>query len=39
MQIYIVSWFFPNSEDQLLATKEFCNFFNGEKFNNHFDGF
>ena len=39
MQIYIVSWFFSNSEDQLLATKEFGNFFNGEKFNNHCDGF
>tara|TARA_B100000212_G_C26907555_1_gene336408 strand:+ start:94 stop:384 length:291 start_codon:yes stop_codon:yes gene_type:complete len=39
MQIYIVSWSFSSSEDQLFATTEFCNSFNEEKFHNHCDGF
>ena len=39
MQIYIVNWSFLNSDDQLFATKEFCNFLNEGKINNQFDGF
>tara|TARA_Y100001978_G_scaffold53562_1_gene48097 strand:- start:357 stop:647 length:291 start_codon:yes stop_codon:yes gene_type:complete len=38
MQIYIVSWSFLNSEDQLFATKEFCNLLNEGKINCHCDG-
>ena len=39
MQIYIVSWSFSNSEDQLFATKAFCNSLNEKKINNDCYGF
>ena len=39
MQIYIVTWSFSSSEDQLFATKEFCHSFNGEKINSNCSGF
>ena len=39
MQIYIVNWSFFNSEDQLFATKEFCNSLNEGKFNTNCEGF
>tara|TARA_Y100000589_G_C26571579_1_gene394731 strand:+ start:72 stop:365 length:294 start_codon:yes stop_codon:yes gene_type:complete len=39
MQIYIVYWSFSSSEDQIFATKEFCNSLNEGRFNHHCDGF
>ena len=39
MQTYIINWLFFNSEDQLFATKEFCNSLNEGKINYHCDGF
>ena len=37
MQIYIVNWSSISSEDQIFATKEFCNSFREGKIENHFN--
>ena len=39
MQLYVIYWSFQNAEDQLFATKEFCGFFKGGKFNQYIEGF
>ena len=39
MQLYIIDWSFQNSEDQLFATNEFCEYFNKGKLDQHIDGF
>ena len=39
MQIYIVSWLFSNSEDQLFATKEYCNSLREGKIDFNCNGF
>ncbi len=39
MQLYVIDWLFQNSEDQLFATKEFCDFLNRDKLNQNIEGF
>ena len=39
MQLYIIDWLFQNSEDQLYATNEFCEFLKNGKLNEFVDGF
>tara|TARA_B100000401_G_C52400295_1_gene528553 strand:+ start:121 stop:435 length:315 start_codon:yes stop_codon:yes gene_type:complete len=34
MQLYLINWSFENSEDQLFATNEFCNYLREGKLNN-----
>ena len=39
MQLYIIDWSFQNAEDQLFATKEFCEILKGGKLDQFIDGF
>ena len=39
MQLFIIDWSFQNSEDQLFATNEFCQYLNEGKLNETIDGF
>ena len=39
MQLYIIDWSFQNSEDQLFATNEFCEYLNKGKLDQQIDGF
>ena len=39
MQLFVIDWSFQNAEDQLFATKEFCEFLNRGKINQFIDGF
>ena len=39
MQLYVIDWSFQNSEDQLLATNEFCDYLNKGKIDQYIDGF
>ena len=39
MQLFIIDWSFESAEDQLFATKEFCEYFNTGKLNTNVDGF
>ena len=39
MQLYVISWSFQNAEDQLFATKEFCEFVKENKLNHFIEGF
>ena len=39
MQLYLISWSFDNAEDQLFATREFCQFFQEGKLNQFIEGF
>ncbi len=39
MQLYLISWSFENAEDQLFATKEFCQFLREGKLNKFIEGF
>ena len=39
MQLYVIDWSFESSEDQLFATKEFCDYLKKGKFNEFIDGF
>ena len=39
MQLYVIDWSFQNSEDQLFATNEFCEYFNKGKFHESIEGF
>ena len=39
MQLYVIDWLLQNSEDQLFATNEFCEFLKREKFNEFIEGF
>ena len=38
MQLYVIDWLFQNAEDQLFATKEFCEYFKKENFNESVNG-
>ena len=38
MQLYVISWFFQNAEDQLFATNEFCEFLKEDKLNKFIEG-
>ena len=39
MQLYIIDWSFQNAEDQLFATKEFCEYFKNGKINENIESF
>ena len=39
MQLYVIDWSFQNSEDQLFATNEFCEYLKQNKFNNIYQEF
>ena len=39
MQLYVINWSFQNSEDQLFATKEFCEFVKENKLTQIIEGF
>ena len=39
MQLFVIDWSFQNSEDQLFATNEFCQYINEGKLNETIDGF
>ncbi|MDC3183900.1 DUF3303 domain-containing protein [Prochlorococcus sp. AH-716-B20] len=39
MQLYVINWSFQNAEDQLFATKEFCEFMKANKLNQFIEGF
>ena len=39
MQLYVIVWSFNNSEDQLFATNEFCEYLKKGKINESMDGF
>ena len=39
MQLFVINWSFQNSEDQLFATKEFCEFVKENKLNQIIEGF
>ena len=39
MQLFVIDWSFKNSEDQLFATNEFCQFLSEGKLNENIDGF
>ncbi len=39
MQLYVINWLFQNAEDQLFATKEFCEFVKENKLNQFIEGF
>ena len=39
MQLYVIDWSFENTEDQLFATKEFCEYLKKGKFVEFIDGF
>ena len=39
MQLYVIDWSFINAEDQLFATKEFCEYLSKGKLNEHIEGF
>ena len=39
MQLYLIDWSFQNAEDQLFATKEFCDTFKNGKLNDFIEGF
>ena len=39
MQLYLINWSFQNSEDQLFATTEFCEFFKSGKLNEKIENF
>ena len=39
MQLYVINWSFQNAEDQLFATKEFCEFVKEDKLNQFVEGF
>ena len=39
MQLYVIDWSFNNSEDQLFATNEFCEYLKKGKMNENIDGF
>ena len=39
MQLYVIDWSFQNAEDQLFASKEFCDFFKNGKLNEYIEGF
>ena len=39
MQLFVINWSFQNSEDQLFATKEFCEFVKENKLNQFIEGF
>ena len=39
MQLYVIDWSFNNSEDQLFATNEFCEYLKKGKINENIDGF
>ena len=39
MQLYVINWSFQNAEDQLFATKEFCEFVKENKLSQYIEGF
>ena len=39
MQLYVIDWLFKNSEDQVFATNEFCEYLNKSKLEEHTEGF
>ena len=39
MQLYVINWSFKSSDDQLFATKEFCEHFKSGKLNEFVEGF
>ena len=39
MQLFVISWTFTNSEDQIYASEEFCNFLTQGKLNHNPEGF
>ena len=39
MQLYVINWSFQSAEDQLFATKEFCEYFENGKLNEFIEGF
>ena len=39
MQLFVIDWLFQNSEDQLFATNEFCEYLKNGKINKHIEGF
>ena len=39
MQLYLIDWYFQNSEDQLFATKEFCEYLKMGKLDQYIEGF
>ena len=39
MQLFLINWSFENSEDQLFATNEFCEFFKENKLDQNIEGF
>ena len=39
MQLFVIDWSFQNSEDQLFATNEFCQYLNEGNLNKTIDGF
>ena len=39
MQLFVIDWSFQNSEDQLLATNQFCQFLSLGKLNETIEGF
>ena len=39
MQLYLIDWSFQNSEDQLFATNQFCQFLKDDKLNQFIEGF
>ena len=39
MQLYVIDWSFENAEDQLFASKEFCDYFKNGKLNEYIEGF
>ena len=39
MQLYIINWSLQNAEDQLFATRQFCEYMQEGKFYEHIEGF
>ena len=39
MQLFVIDWIFQNSEDQLFATNEFCQYLKEGRLNENVDGF
>ncbi len=39
MQLYLIDWSFQNAEDQLFASKEFCEYFKNGNLNEFIEGF
>ena len=39
MQLFVIDWSFQNSEDQLFATKEFCQYLSEGKLSETIEGF